>query len=72
MAIFEDESGIMVTARRDTILAVIGGAPVGKRYMEWNFVSSDKSLIEQAKADWQAGRFPRVPGDEQEFIPLPG
>lgn len=71
MAIFADESGITVTANRETMLAVVGGAPVGKRYMEWNFVASDKSLIEQAKADWQAGRFAKVPGDEQAFIPLP-
>jgi redox-sensitive bicupin YhaK (pirin superfamily) len=71
MAIFGDESGITVTAQRDTVLAVVGGAPVGKRYMEWNFVASDKSLIEQAKADWKAGRFAKVPGDEQAFIPLP-
>lgn len=71
MAIFEDEPGITVTAQRDTMLVMVGGATVGKRYMEWNFVASDKSLIEQAKTDWQAGRFPKVPGDEQEFIPLP-
>jgi hypothetical protein len=50
---------------------MIGGASVGKRYMWWNFVSSRKERIELAKADWQAKRFPVVPGDEQEFIPLP-
>lgn len=71
MAIFKDEPGIAVTAQRDTMLVVVGGTPVGKRYMEWNFVASNKELIEQAKADWQAGLFPKVPGDEQEFIPLP-
>jgi len=37
----------------------------------WNFVSSDRERINQAKADWREGRFARVPGDEQEFIPLP-
>ena len=71
MAIFKKESGIQVTANRETMLAVVGGAPVGKRYMEWNFVASDKALIEQARADWKAGRFAKVPGDEQAFIPLP-
>ncbi|WP_278248717.1 pirin-like C-terminal cupin domain-containing protein [Marinobacter halodurans] len=40
--------------------------------MEWNFVSSSKDRLEQAKSDWKAGRFPLVPGDEEEFIPLPG
>ncbi|WP_456303902.1 pirin-like C-terminal cupin domain-containing protein [Acidisphaera rubrifaciens] len=39
--------------------------------MFWNFVSSRPERIEQAKADWRAGRFARVPGDEAEFIPLP-
>ncbi|MGK2924262.1 MAG: pirin-like C-terminal cupin domain-containing protein, partial [Lysobacterales bacterium] len=41
------------------------------RHIEWNFVSSRRERIEQAKRDWQAGRFPKVPGDEIEFIPLP-
>ncbi len=53
-----------------TRLMIIGGSPVGKRTIWWNFVHSDPARIEQAKADWQAGRFPGVPGDE-EFIPLP-
>jgi redox-sensitive bicupin YhaK (pirin superfamily) len=51
---------------------LIGGAPVGPRHIFWNFVSSSPERIEQAKADWRAGRFPKVPGDEIEFIPLPG
>ncbi|MBU2887288.1 pirin family protein [Gilvimarinus agarilyticus] len=71
MAIFDAEAGITVTANRDTTLVVVGGASVGKRYMEWNFVASNKALIEQAKLDWQAGSFPKVPGDEEQFIPLP-
>jgi redox-sensitive bicupin YhaK (pirin superfamily) len=41
------------------------------RFVYWNFVSSDRERIEQAKADWQEGRFAKVPGDEEEFIPLP-
>jgi redox-sensitive bicupin YhaK (pirin superfamily) len=50
---------------------LLGGAPLdGRRFVWWNFVSSDAARIEQAKADWQAGRFPPVPG-ETEFIPLP-
>lgn len=71
MAVFSNEENITVTAKYDSMLAVVGGAPVGKRYMEWNFVASNKALIEQAKLDWQAGRFAKVPGDEQQFIPLP-
>ena len=37
----------------------------------WNFVSSSKERIERAKRDWEEGRFPKIPGDEAEFIPLP-
>lgn len=71
MAVFNHEAGIQVTAQSDTILALIGGSSLGKRYMDWNFVASDKALIEKAKQDWQAGRFAKVPNDDQEFIPLP-
>jgi redox-sensitive bicupin YhaK (pirin superfamily) len=52
-------------------IAIIGGEKMGRRYIEWNFVSSRQERIEQAKQDWKAGRFPKVPGDEDEFIPLP-
>jgi len=52
-------------------LLVMGGEPMdGPRHIWWNFVSSSKERIEQAKADWKAGRFDRVVG-ETEFIPLP-
>ena len=43
----------------------------GPRYLFWNFVSSSRERIEQAKRDWQEGRFGAVPGDANEFIPLP-
>ena len=62
---------IPVHAEQSARFAVIGGEPLGKRYIEWNFVSSRLERIEQAKADWQAGRFPTVPEDSEEFIPLP-
>lgn len=60
-----------VVANADARVAIVGGAPLGERFMEWNFVSSSRARIEQAKADWQAERFPTVPGDEDERIPLP-
>ena len=44
---------------------------MSKRFIEWNFISSRKERIEQAKQDWQAGRFAKVVGDEDEFIPYP-
>ena len=49
---------------------IFGGQPVGERHMWWNFVSSSRERIEQAKADWLAARFGQIPG-ETEFIPLP-
>ncbi len=62
---------ITVTATRPSRLMFLGGVGIdGPRYIWWNFVSSSKERIEQAKADWQAGRFKAVPG-ETEFIPLP-
>ncbi|EDQ32123.1 Pirin-related protein [Hoeflea phototrophica DFL-43] len=48
-----------------------GDSMPGKRHIWWNFVSSSKERIEQAKAEWRSGRFDIVPGDEEEFIPLP-
>ncbi|MCF3640623.1 pirin family protein [Rhizobium sp. TRM95111] len=51
---------------------LFGGAALGsKRHIWWNFVSSSKERIEQAKEEWRSGRFDIVPGDEEEFIPLP-
>ncbi|MBY6185922.1 pirin family protein [Marinobacter hydrocarbonoclasticus] len=71
MAILEADEGVHVRADRDSLIALIGGEAMTPRYMDWNFVSSRKERIAQARADWQAGRFDRVPGDEKEFIPLP-
>ena len=51
---------------------LFGGEPLdGPRHLWWNFVSSSKDRIEQAKQDWAAGRFGTIPGDSTEFIPLP-
>jgi redox-sensitive bicupin YhaK (pirin superfamily) len=53
-------------------VVLIGGATLdGPRHIWWNFVSSSRERIEQAKAEWKAGRFDTVPGDAEEFIPLP-
>lgn len=60
-----------ITARGAARLMLLGGAPLdGERNLWWNFVSSSKDRIEQAKADWRSGNWPKVPG-ETEFIPLP-
>ncbi len=72
MAILEDGASASVHALQPARIAVIGGQSMPQRFIEWNFVSSSKARIEQAKQDWAARRFPLVPGDEAEYIPLPG
>ena len=63
---------IAVTAASEARVILLGGAAMdGPRHIWWNFVSSRKERIEQAKTDWKLARFDTVPGDESEFIPLP-
>jgi redox-sensitive bicupin YhaK (pirin superfamily) len=63
---------VTVKAVSDAHVILVGGAAMdGPRHIWWNFVSSRKDRIEAAKADWKAGRFDQVPGDNKEFIPLP-
>ena len=72
LLVFKPGDRIDVAAVSDAHVAILGGAPMdGPRHIWWNFVSSRKERIEQAKADWKAGHFDKVPGDEIEFIPLP-
>jgi redox-sensitive bicupin YhaK (pirin superfamily) len=63
---------VLVTAVADAEVMLFGGEPVGPRFLEWNFVSSSKARLEQAKADWKAGRMKLPDMDHDEFIPLPG
>jgi len=63
---------ILVKAKADARFMLFGGATMGgPRYIWWNFVSSRPERIEQAKEEWARGRFDTVPGDAEEFIPLP-
>jgi hypothetical protein len=69
--------GVLAPGRHATVRAeaparimVCGGEPIGRRHVDWNFVSSSAERIERARRDWAEGRFPAVPGDD-EFIPLP-
>jgi redox-sensitive bicupin YhaK (pirin superfamily) len=72
LLVFRPGDRITVTAGSDAHLVLLGGAAMdGPRHIWWNFVSSRKERIEQAKADWKLARFDTVPGDEKEFIPLP-
>ena len=72
LAIFNAGGAPTVRAEADSRVLILGGAPPdGPRHIEWNFVSSSLARIEEAKQQWQAGQFPKVPGDDVEFIPLP-
>jgi redox-sensitive bicupin YhaK (pirin superfamily) len=71
LLVFRPGEAVAITAPAAARLLLFGGEPMdGPRHLWWNFVSSSAERIEEAKADWQAGHFPRVPG-ETEFIPLP-
>lgn len=64
---------VTIQALSPVHMMLLGGAAMdSKRYIFWNFVASSKERLEQAKEDWREGRFAKVPGDEKEFIPLPG
>lgn len=62
---------VTVKAQTASQIAILGGKPLGHRHVEWNFVSTDRGHIEQAKGDWKEGKFAKIRGDEDEFIPLP-
>jgi redox-sensitive bicupin YhaK (pirin superfamily) len=72
LLVFRPRDPITAKAFGAARVVVLGGAAMdGPRHVWWNFVSSRKERIEQAKADWKLARFDTVPGDEKEFIPLP-
>ncbi|MCA9548508.1 MAG: pirin family protein [Myxococcales bacterium] len=76
MVVFAPGARPSLEATEDTELMLLGGEPVGERHIWWNFVSSSSERLERAKTEWAMGygateSFPKVPGDEEEFIPLP-
>jgi redox-sensitive bicupin YhaK (pirin superfamily) len=72
LLVFRPGDEIVVSSELGTHFMLFGGASLGsKRYIWWNFVSSSQERIEQAKEEWRTGRFDIVPGDTEEFIPLP-
>ena len=71
MAVLKPGAFVRLKALEDCHFVIIGGENIGERHIFWNFVSSRPERLEQAKADWKEGRFPKVPGDDVEFIPLP-
>ena len=71
MLVFAPDATGAITAPDAATVMLLGGEPLGSRHLFWNFVSSRKERIEQAKADWRAGRFALPPDDHDEWIPLP-
>lgn len=72
LLVFRPGDRISILALSQARLILLGGEPMdGPRHIWWNFVSSSRERINAAKADWKAGNFALVPGDEQEFVPLP-
>jgi hypothetical protein len=79
MAIYGAGENAVIRAHEDSRLMILGGPNIGERHVDWNFVSSRKERIEQARADWRAsiaGGFQNtafsMPPGENEYIPLPG
>ena len=71
MLVFNKSAEPIILAKEHTTVMLLGGEPLGERFIWWNFVSSRKERIEQAKEDWKQGRIILPPNDNKEFIPLP-
>ena len=71
LLVFTKKSDPVLIAKEHCTLMLLGGEPLGDRFIWWNFVSSRKERIEQAKEDWKQGRIILPPNDNHEFIPLP-
>ena len=72
LVVLRPGAAVALEASCSTRLMLLGGAPLdGERHLLWNFVGSDKEALERAKADWIAGRFPPVVGDDGPPIPYP-
>ena len=71
MAVLEPGRDVSVIASEATTVMVLGGDPIGERFMLWNFVSSSKDRIEQAREDWKQGRMKLPDADDEEFTPFP-
>lgn len=71
MAILDPGKEATIKATQAATVMVLGGEPIGEKFMLWNFVSSSKDRLQQAKEDWQAGRMKLPDADNQEFTPFP-
>ncbi len=71
MLVLEPGRAAPIQARGPATVMLLGGEPVGERFIHWNFVSSSKDRLEQAREDWRTQRMVLPVGDDLEFIPLP-
>ncbi|HLM74066.1 MAG TPA: pirin-like C-terminal cupin domain-containing protein, partial [Polyangiaceae bacterium] len=72
MVVLKPNTKFDIEAREPARVMLVGGGRLeGERFVWWNFVSSSKERLEKAKSDWKGGQFPKIPGDDVEFIPLP-
>ena len=71
MLVFNTGVDPIILSKENTTLMLLGGEPLGDRFIWWNFVSSRRERIDQAKEDWKQGRIILPPNDNKEFIPLP-
>jgi redox-sensitive bicupin YhaK (pirin superfamily) len=71
MIVLATDATVMIDVHEAATVMLLGGEPVGTRHIWWNFVASTRERIDQAKADWSAGRIPLPASDNSEFIPLP-
>ncbi len=71
MLVFGEGDKVDLRSPRGAHILILAGQPVGPRFIEWNLVSSSEQRIEQAKEDWREQRFATIPGDDDDFIPLP-
>jgi redox-sensitive bicupin YhaK (pirin superfamily) len=71
LAVLRGRRAVRATAAVPTRAMLLGGPPLGPRYIEWNFVASSRERIERARDAWKVGQFPPIPSDDKEFIPWP-
>lgn len=72
MLVFQPGSKSCIRASQDSRVMLLGGPPIDRpRQIYWNFVSTSRDRIEKAKTDWRERKFPTIPGDDKEFVPLP-
>ena len=72
LLVAKESSLCAFTIQENSIIYIFGGEPFAeKRYIDWNFVSSSKDLIDEAKQKWEAQSFPKIEGDDTEYIPYP-